>query len=80
MRYKKMEGKDFLDKILNYAFSTVAKYVIIPVQDYLGLPSFYRMNTPGTCGAPDWQFKLENFDKFKKKIPYIKELVEKYKR
>lgn len=80
MRYKKMEGKDFLDKILNYAFSTVAKYVIIPVQDYLGLPSFYRMNTPGTCGAPDWQFKLENFDEFKKKIPYIKELVEKYKR
>ena len=80
MRYKKMEGKDFLDKILNYAFSSVAKYVIIPTQDYLGLPSYYRMNTPGTCGAPDWQFKLENFDEFKKKVPYIKELVGKYKR
>lgn len=80
MRYKKMSGDTVEDKIIRHAFASEAKYVIIPTQDYLNLPSYYRMNTPGTVGAPDWQFKLESFQLLKDKIPYIKELVETYKR
>lgn len=79
-RYKNMEGDSISDKIIRHAFNSDAKYVIIPIQDYLDLPTFYRMNVPGTVGSPDWQFKLESFDELKKKIPYIKELNEKYNR
>jgi 4-alpha-glucanotransferase len=35
-----------------------AQYAIVPIQDVLGLGSEARMNTPGTCGDPNWIWRL----------------------
>ena len=80
MRFKNMEGDDIVDKFINHAFASKAKYVIIPIQDYLRLDSYYRMNTPGTFGSPNWEFRLTSLTNFKKVLPLIKEKVEKYNR
>ena len=80
MRYEKIDGKNFLDAVLNFAFKSKAEYLIVPTQDYLGLNSYYRMNTPGTFGEPNWTFRIKTLDELKKKAPYIASLISKYNR
>ena len=41
------------------ALSSVANLAIIPMQDYLGLGSEARMNTPSTLGGSNWQWRLQ---------------------
>ena len=40
------------------AMSSVADMAIIPMQDYLGLGSEARINTPSTLGE-NWQWRME---------------------
>ncbi len=44
--------------IIKGAMRSVADLCIIPIQDYLDLPSDARINTPGTLGA-NWQWRLK---------------------
>ena len=80
LRFAKIEGKDTLDKILRYVLKSKCEYAIIPVQDYLGLPSEYRINTPGSFGSPNWEFRLLSLDEFAKKTDYIASLIEESNR
>jgi 4-alpha-glucanotransferase len=38
--------------------NSVANFAIFPLQDVLGLPSEYRMNTPGTQGDSNWSWRF----------------------
>ncbi|HKL73103.1 MAG TPA: 4-alpha-glucanotransferase [Candidatus Onthovivens sp.] len=76
----KLKGKGINEKLIDYAFKSICDIVIIPIQDYLKLDSYYRMNIPGTCASPDWEFKLDSLDEFNKLIPYILKLNKTYKR
>jgi 4-alpha-glucanotransferase len=43
--------------------------VIIPIQDLLGLKSQARINTPGTIGSPNWEWKLKNLKAVSEVLP-----------
>ena len=43
--------------LIRTAFSTKARIAIAPMQDYLGLGSEARINTPGTTGG-NWQWRM----------------------
>ena len=43
--------------LIRTAFSTRARIAIAPMQDYLGLGSEARINTPGTTGG-NWQWRM----------------------
>lgn len=45
--------------MIRLALSSVAKLAIIPMQDYLGLGSEARMNTPSTVEKSNWCWRLE---------------------
>jgi 4-alpha-glucanotransferase len=45
------------EDLIRLAFSTDARLVIIPMQDFLGLDSAARMNTPGVA-ENNWQWRL----------------------
>ena len=47
--------------LINYGMKSRAKTVIIPLQDYLGLPSSERINTPGTARS-NWEWRFEKGD------------------
>lgn len=66
------------ERFLDYTLSSIANTAIVPFQDYLGFDDITRINTPGTVGSPNWEFKLENFDGFD--IDFVKKLVVKNKR
>ncbi len=45
--------------LIKAALSTSARLAIAPMQDYLGLGSEARINTPGTCGG-NWRWRLSD--------------------
>ncbi len=69
-------GLDFVAMILD----SYASIAIAPIIDILNLDDKSRLNTPGTVGNPNWQFKLVSFNKLKKLVPILKEMNLNYKR
>jgi 4-alpha-glucanotransferase len=55
-------------------------FAILPMQDLLSLSDDARMNTPGTIGSPNWEWKLKDFETFKTKIPMIQTWLKSSKR
>jgi len=55
-------------QMIQYALDSIAPIVIIPVCDILGLDDESRMNTPGTIGSPNWEWKLVGFTLFEDKM------------
>lgn len=67
-------------KIIEYCMKQQSKYVIIPLQDYLGLTdSMGRMNTPSTLGN-NWCFRALHMDFSKGLKEYILKITTKYNR
>lgn len=80
LREKNAVGRSLFDKLLNYVLSSVCNYACIPMWDYLRLDTNSRMNTPGTCGSPNWEFRITSFGDFIKSLNDIKGRLTKYKR
>lgn len=53
--------------MIRMLFRSRAKYVVIPMQDFLNLSSEARMNTPSTLGGNNWRWRLQ---KLPDKIEY----------
>lgn len=61
------------------ALGSVAKYVIIPLQDVFSLDSEARMNMPGkAAGNWSWRFEKKDLDAYW--ADYLKKLTEMYRR
>ncbi|HEY1405508.1 MAG TPA: 4-alpha-glucanotransferase, partial [Spirochaetota bacterium] len=57
-KYVRFDDHDaFHWKLITYAYATVARLVVIPVQDILGYGREFRMNTPGKAEG-NWLWKL----------------------
>ncbi|MFV0550982.1 MAG: 4-alpha-glucanotransferase [Anaerorhabdus sp.] len=56
------EAKNIVDDFCCFTLSSIAEIAILPMQDVLGLDDYARMNTPGTIGSPNWEWKLQDFN------------------
>ena len=57
-RYLSCDGSNIHWDMIRLAMGSVARYVIFPLQDVLGLDSNHRMNVPGVgIGNWSWRFK-----------------------
>lgn len=54
-----VQGELYTFSLIRIAYESIANLVIIPMQDFLGLGSFARMNTPSTLGN-NWQWRMED--------------------
>ena len=63
-----------------YCLSSNAQIAIVPMSDILNLTDVARLNSPGTVGNPNWQYRFTSFNKFKSLIKTLKEMNEKYTR
>ena len=64
--------RNFHDLLVHFAFDSDADYVIIPLQDILGLKEEGHMNHPGTIGSPNWEWKLKDYKKLTKEMNKLK--------
>jgi 4-alpha-glucanotransferase len=76
---KALKRLGYKDKIISKRFvrltlDSIADMAILPLQDVIDLGDEGRINTPGTLGSPNWEWKLTNFRKFNKEIKFLKEL------
>lgn len=60
--------------------ASIAKIVVLPVQDVIGLDSTGRMNTPGTVGDPNWAWRMQAGTLNHKAIERLKHLTHVYGR
>ena len=68
------------EKMVQFALFAQPDFAILPMQDLLSLSDDARMNTPGTIGSPNWEWKLKDFETFKTKIPMIQTWLKSSKR
>lgn len=50
------------DRLLAYTLACKAEYAIISMPDILGLGAEAHINTPGTVGSPNWEWRMMTFD------------------
>ena len=55
------DPQEIVEKMIIAAFSSVADYCIIPLQDYLGLDNSARINHPSTHGT-NWKWRVNKED------------------
>ncbi len=72
-------AREYCDRIIRMAHSSVADLVIIPIQDYLHMGSEARINVPSTVGL-NWRWRLLNEDITDEVVDNIKELTIIYER
>ncbi|MCF8226391.1 MAG: 4-alpha-glucanotransferase [Bacteroidales bacterium] len=62
---KKITGKNVCKEMIRLAYLSVSSLVIIPMQDWLELDEYSRMNTPSTSrGNWLWKLKRKNLNRF----------------
>ena len=74
-RFLKEQGctwKSPSERLLEYALRCPARFVILPAADILGQGSEGRINTPGTVGSPNWEWRLKSLDELKKRLAALK--------
>jgi 4-alpha-glucanotransferase len=77
LRIKNQE--EAADALVSAALASVADTAVIPMQDYMGLGSEARMNTPSTIGG-NWLFRIEKEDLNNELAEKIKKLTCIYRR
>lgn len=66
-------GEDFFE----FAMRRDSEYVIIPLQDILGLGDEARINEPATLDEKNRTFKFTSMEKLKEKEEFLKKIIEK---
>jgi 4-alpha-glucanotransferase len=66
----------FVRDIIDYSLASKADMVIIPMGDWLHLGNEARLNLPGTVGAPNWTWCMNDFSKFAEEVPSIRQALE----
>ena len=70
---------EIVEKLIIAAFSSVADYCIIPMQDYLGLDNSARINKPST-DSNNWKWRVEKENLSPELAARIRRLTELYGR
>ena len=77
-RYLNTSGENPAWDMIRLAYSSIAAYCIIPIQDILSENTQYRMNTPGEKND-NWQYRLEK-ELTQDDINHLRYLVKIYNR
>ena len=64
--------RDLYYRIIKYILSLPSFLTILPLQDILMLDNKARMNTPGTCGSPNFMWRMKDFSILRKNRVRIK--------
>ena len=72
-----IKNKNTAEDFFEFAMGRDSEYVIIPLQDILGLGDEARINTPATLDEKNWSFKFTSMENLKEKEEFLKKIIEK---
>ncbi len=67
-------------RMIQLAFSSIAAFAVVPMQDIFAVGSEGRMNTPATTGGHNWQWRMRESHFSAEKAEWLKELSALYAR
>ena len=62
------------------AVNSIAEVAILAVQDVMGLDDHARINTPGTIGSPNWEFRIKDLKNLECHVKKVRLWLEESKR
>lgn len=62
-------------RFVEFTYKQESYMSIVPMQDILELDDKGRINTPGTLGTPNWEWKMNSLDPFEQKVDELRKLV-----
>lgn len=66
------------DRLLAYTWKSKVAYAIIPAADILGLGKEAHLNTPGTVGSPNWEWRMPDMKNLEEELyKYKKQMTER---
>ena len=68
-------GEPIDRRMVRFVYGSKASMAIIPLADLLGLGDEARLNSPGTLGSPNWEWRLENWTLTEKRSAFIRAVV-----
>lgn len=70
-----MPWESMCTKMLRYVYESKPVMAIVPVMDILELDDDARLNTPGTVGAPNWEWRLADLDCLAKREEQMRKMI-----
>ena len=72
-----MPWESIADKMVRYVYGSRARLAIVPLADLIGAGDEARLNTPGTVGSPNWEWRLTDWSSVLRKKARIAKIVSK---
>lgn len=76
----KFEEVDACVSLIQYTLNSKANCAIISILDLLDDEMDSRINTPGTIGNPNWQWKMKDFSAFENILPKLGKMIKESNR
>ena len=62
-------------RLIRLGLSSQAELCVVPLQDVLHLGKEARMNTPGTVGAPNWEWRLAGWTETERNLALLRPAI-----
>ena len=77
-RFLKKQGLcngSVISRLITYVLKSRPEYAVISMPDLLGLGSEGHINTPGTVGSPDWEWRMPDMASARKAFASYKKIL-----
>ena len=75
LRQKGYNSGTVPQRVIRYGLDAPAQWCILMAQDLLGLGAQGRMNTPGTVGAPNWEWRLAGWTETERNLALLRPAI-----
>ena len=75
LRRQGIDTRHIAHAFVAYTMQRPCELAIVPAADLLGLGEEGRLNTPGTLGAPNWQWRLADFGRLKRQKEFLARVI-----
>lgn len=79
LRKKGYSNGSVNERMILYALDSIADYTVIAAADVIEEGAAARLNTPGTVGSPNWEWRLADYGKMKIKLSRYRGAIEQRK-
>ena len=71
-----MPWESISTKLVRFVYRSEASMAIVPLMDILELDDTARLNTPGTVGSPNWEWRLTDLDRLRRYQKRMKKMIQ----
>ena len=75
LKVRGIQSGPMAHRLIRLGLSSRAELCIVPLQDVLHLGKEARMNTPGTVGAPNWEWRLADWTETERNLALLRPAI-----